>query len=45
MALQIEKKFLDLAQQAEADLGAQFAHVDAVAQANTGKVLEACQDH
>ncbi len=45
MALQIENRLWDLAAQAEADLKGQFAHVDAVAQANTAKVLAAFQDH
>ncbi len=45
MALQIENRLWDLAVQAEADLKGQFAHVDAVAQANTAKVLAAFQDH
>ncbi len=45
MALQIENKLLDLAAQAEEDLKGQFARTDAIAQANTRKVLEAFQDH
>lgn len=45
MALQIESKLWDLAAQAEEDLQGQFARTDAIAQANTRKVLEAFQDH
>lgn len=45
MALQIEDKLLALAAQAEEDLNGQFARTDAIAQANTRKVLEAFQDH
>ncbi len=45
MALQIESKLRDLAARAEEDLRGQFARVDAIAQANTQKVLEAFQDH
>ena len=45
MALQIENKLLDLAAQAEEDLKGQFARTDAIAQANTQKVLAAFQDH
>ncbi len=45
MALQIKRRLWDLAAQAEADLVGQFAQVDAIAQANTQKVLEAFQDH
>lgn len=45
MALQIEDKLLTLAAQAEEGLREQFARVDAIAQANTQKVLAAFQDH
>lgn len=45
MALQIENKLLTLAAQAEEGLREQFARVDAIAQANTQKVLAAFQDH
>lgn len=45
MALHIEDKLLTLAAQAEEELGGQFTRVEAIAQANTQKVLEAFQDH
>ena len=45
MALQIKQELFDLAAQAEGDLAGQFARTDAIAQANTRKVLEAFQDH
>ena len=45
MTLQITQETRLLGQQAEADLQAQFSHVDAVAQANSEKVLDAFQTH
>lgn len=44
MSLQIENKLWDLARKAEEELAGQFAHVDAVAQKNTAKVLGAFQE-
>ena len=43
MPLQISKKTRGLAKQAEADLKEQFTNVDAIAQANAEKVLDAFQ--
>lgn len=45
MPLQISDKTRRLAAQAELDLKDQFARVDAIAQANTEKVLDAFQTH
>ncbi len=45
MPLQISEKTRTLALQAETDLREQFTSVDAVAQANTEKVLDAFQTH
>ncbi len=45
MPLQISERILALGNQAMGELGAQFAHIDAVAQENTRRVLEAFQDH
>ncbi len=45
MALSISDKLWALAARAEEELAGQFAHVDAVAQANAAKVLSAFQTH
>lgn len=45
MPLQITQKTRDLAQRAEAELAAQFALVDTIAQANAEKVLDAFQTY
>ena len=43
--LQISKRVRDLAAQAEEGLTAQFSHIDAIAQANSQRVLSAFQTH
>ena len=45
MPLQISKKTRELAKRAEADLQAQFTNVDAIAQTNAEKVLDAFQTY
>lgn len=43
--LQISKRVRDLAAQAEEGVAAQFSHIDAIAQANSQRVLSAFQTH
>lgn len=45
MALQINKHVQELGNQAQRELVEQFARIDAIAQENTQRVLEAFQDH
>ena len=45
MPLQISDRVRALGRQAQADLGEQFAHIDAIAEENTQKVLAAFQKH
>ena len=45
MALHISKQVRQLGEQAQAELREQFARIDAIAQENTQRVLEAFQDH
>ncbi|HJH62064.1 MAG TPA: methionine gamma-lyase family protein [Firmicutes bacterium] len=45
MSLQISRRVLDLADQAEARVRGQFARIDAIAQHNTQRVLAAFQNH
>lgn len=45
MSLQISRRVLDLADQAEARVQGQFARIDAIAQHNTQRVLAAFQNH
>ena len=43
--LGLSQRVLDMARQAEADIRGQFAHIDAVAEYNSQKVLAAFQNH
>ena len=43
--LGLSQRVLDMARQAEADIRGQFAHIDAVAEYNSQKVLAAFQSH
>ena len=45
MSLHISKQVRQLGEQAQAELREQFARIDAIAQENTQRVLEAFQDH
>ena len=45
MPLQISDRVRELGRQAQADLGEQFARIDAIAEENTQKVLAAFQKH
>ena len=45
MSLHISKQVRQLGEQAQAELQEQFARIDAIAQENTQRVLEAFQDH
>ena len=45
LTLQISERVSALARQAEQGLGEQFARIDAIAQANTQRVLAAFQKH
>ena len=45
MALHISKQVRQLGEQAQTELREQFARIDAIAQENTQRVLEAFQDH
>ena len=45
MSLQISDRVRALAAQAQADLRPQFVRIDAIAEANTQKVLAAFQKH
>lgn len=45
MPLQISDRVRALGRQAQADLGEQFARIDAIAEENTQKVLAAFQKH
>ncbi len=45
MAFQLSQEVLGLAQQAEEKIKGQFAHIDAIAQENTQKILSAFQNH
>ena len=45
MSLQISERVRALGRQAQQDLREQFDRIDAIAEENSIRVLEACQDH